>query len=225
MWILVIVMLVENMTKTSGGIFTWIYTKAMMLPGIVIGLSFHEAGHAFMSYKLGDPTPKAQGRLTLNPIAHIDIVGFIFLLVAGFGWGEPVQIDPRYYKHRRRDELLVSFAGVVMNLLIAVVTAFIMKGMVLFLGAAAYSGIIGIIYEILMYVVAINLILMCFNLIPCPPLDGWGIITQIFNLQKYEWWYTVYRYGSLILMLLIIFNVTSTIITPVYSAMLKLLMF
>ncbi len=225
MWILVIVMLVENMTRTSGGIFTWIYTKAMMLPGIVIGLSFHEAGHAFMSYKFGDPTPKAQGRLTLNPVGHIDIVGFIFLLVAGCGWGEPVQIDPRYYKHRRRDELLVSFAGVVMNLLIAVITALILKGMVLVLGNAAFSGIVGIIYEILMYVVAINLVLMCFNLIPCPPLDGWGIITQIFNLQKYEWWYTVYRNGSLILMLLIIVNVTSKIINPVYTALLNLLLF
>ena len=98
-----------------------ILTKVLMLPGIVIGLSFHEFAHAWMSDKLGDPTPRRQGRLTLNPIAHIDWIGFLMLLIAGFGWGQPVQIDPSYYKNRRRDEFLVGIAGVTMNLILAVI--------------------------------------------------------------------------------------------------------
>ncbi len=76
-----------------------------MLPGIIIGLTFHEAAHAYVSHWLGDLTPKMYGRLSLNPLRHIDPVGFLALIFAGFGWGQPVAIDPRYYKHRRRDEL------------------------------------------------------------------------------------------------------------------------
>ena len=98
-----------------------ILTKLLMLPGIIIGLSFHEFAHAWMSDKLGDPTPRRQGRVTINPMAHIDPIGFLALLLVGFGWGKPVQIDPGYYKHRRRDEFLVGIAGVTMNLLIAVI--------------------------------------------------------------------------------------------------------
>ena len=81
-----------------------IITKVLMLPGIIIGLSFHEFAHAWVSDRLGDPTPRRQGRVTLNPLAHIDWMGFICLVLVGFGWGKPVSIDPRYYKHRRRDE-------------------------------------------------------------------------------------------------------------------------
>ena len=89
-----------------------ILTKILMLPGIIIGLSFHEFAHAWVSDKLGDPTPRRQGRVTINPLAHIDWMGFLALLLVGFGWGKPVQIDPGYYKHRRRDEFLVGIAGV-----------------------------------------------------------------------------------------------------------------
>ena len=98
-----------------------IITKLLTLPGIILGLSFHEFAHAWMSNKLGDPTPKRQGRLTINPLAHIDWIGFLCLLLVGFGWGKPVEIDPRYYKHRRRDEFLVAIAGVTMNLILAIV--------------------------------------------------------------------------------------------------------
>ena len=83
-----------------------ILSKLLTLPGIIIGLCFHEAAHAKMSDKLGDPTPSMQGRVTLNPMAHIDVIGFISLILFGFGWGKPVMIDPRYYKHPRRDVLL-----------------------------------------------------------------------------------------------------------------------
>ena len=99
-------------------------TKILTLPGIILGLSLHEFAHAWMSDRLGDPTPKRQGRLTINPLAHIDWIGFIALLFVGFGWGKPVMIDPGYYKNRRLGEFLTGIAGVTMNLIIAVILSF-----------------------------------------------------------------------------------------------------
>ena len=190
-----------------------LYTKILTLPGIIIALSFHEFAHAWMSNKLGDPTPRMQGRLTVNPLAHIDILGFICLLICGFGWGKPVMINPYYYRKRRRDELLVALSGVVMNLILAVLFSFPTK---LVYGLYAQSGsiILEILYMILMYTVQINLCLMIFNLIPVPPLDGWGILTQLVDLEKYSWYNTVYRYGGWILLALIILNVTDIILMP-----------
>lgn len=193
----------------------WIYNKMIILPGIIIGLSFHEFAHAAASHLLGDPTPKYQGRLTVNPLAHIDPFGFIALMFCGFGWGVPVQIDPRYYKHRRRDEFLVSIAGVMMNLLIAVLSGFILRGILHFVPEFYNSFIGNIIFEMIIYVIMINLVLMAFNLIPVPPLDGFGIITQIFNLRKYDWYYQIYDKGFLILLLLILFDITDLFLSPI----------
>lgn len=201
-----------------------ILTKLLMLPGIIVGLSFHEFAHAWVSDKLGDPTPRRQGRVTINPLAHIDWIGFIMLLVVGFGWGKPVQIDPTYYKNRRRDEFLVSIAGVTMNLILAVIFAIPARAIVSSFGSFGVSDLVYNIYLIIFYTVSINLVLMIFNLIPCPPLDGWGILTQIFKLDRHEWWYKVYQYGTYILLALIIFNVTDLIITPAVTALLGILL-
>ncbi|MGI6721705.1 MAG: site-2 protease family protein [Anaerovoracaceae bacterium] len=192
----------------------WLMRELMMLPGIVIGLAFHEFGHAFVSDKLGDPTPRMQGRVTINPLAHIDLIGFVSLLFLGFGWGRPVEIDPRYYKHRRRDELLVSLAGVVMNLIMAVIFGLILRAYAAAVGYDTYSGMHLYIYTILYLVVYINLVLMVFNILPIPPLDGFNIITDIFDLRRYRWWYKLYENGFIILILLIVFNYTDRILTP-----------
>ena len=195
----------------------WILSMLIMLPGIIVGLSFHEFAHGFVSYKLGDPTPKIQGRVTINPMAHIEPVGFIALLLCGFGWGIPVSIDPTYYKHKRRDKLLVSLAGVVMNLIIAVVFAFFIR--LLFAAGIEGSDLGDILIRIFVQVAIINLVLMIFNLIPVPPLDGFGIITQIFDLRKYDWYYKVYNNGFYILLVLILFGITDRILSPAVSAM------
>ena len=124
MWILIALL---AFTSIRTGAFSdpmgWLMDKLLLLPGIVLGLSMHEYAHAKVAYKLGDPTPKMQGRVTANPMAHIDPLGFAALIFVGFGWGVPVQINPANFKKRRRDELLVSVAGVAMNLVIAVVFA------------------------------------------------------------------------------------------------------
>lgn len=97
----------------------WLLDKLLLVPAIIIGLSMHEFAHGLVAYKLGDNTPKIQGRVTINPIAHIDWMGLAALFFCGFGWGQPVQINPYNFKNRRRDELFVALAGVVMNLLMA----------------------------------------------------------------------------------------------------------
>ena len=131
-------------------------------------------------------------------------------------------IDPRYYKHRRRDEFLVSIAGVSVNLMIAVILSFAAK-----LASSAYfasgSSLLGILHLILVYAVMINLVLMIFNLIPVPPLDGFGIITQIFKLDEKPWYVKLYNYGTPILMILIVFNITDYIISPLVSFFMGLL--
>ena len=223
-WVMIAILVVERLLSGNINIFDAIIDKLLILPGIIIGVTLHEAGHAYSSHWLGDPTPKAQGRLSLSPFAHMDPVGFVFLLIAGFGWGRPVEINPYYYKNKRRDELIVSLAGVTVNLIVAVVFSFIVKGLVSVYGYSNEKNALYYVAMICTYVVFINLVLMIFNLIPCPPLDGWGIVTQIFDLRKYSWWYPVYSRGYLILMVLIIFNITDRILTPCVNWLYQLLL-
>ena len=206
--ILLIVLLMVNIAQNGlSNPKTYFLNMLIALPGIVIGLSFHEFGHAFMSDRLGDPTPRAQGRVTLNPMAHFDPVGFLALMFCGFGWGIPVEIDPRYYKHPRRDELLVSLAGVVMNLIVAIVFSFIV-----------HFVYINVPYDKLSDGTLI------FNLIPVPPLDGFGIITEIFNLREKSFYYTLYNYGFPILMILLIVGVVDKILNPMVNGVYALLL-
>ena len=228
MLLLLILLLLRNISSGRyGNPSDFIYDTLIFIPGIVLGLSLHEFGHAISSYKLGDPTPKVQGRVTVNPLAHIDPMGFIALIICGFGWGRPVEINPRNYKHPRRDELIVSLAGVTINLLLAILFSLIIRFYIkatgtVFLGRE--SGIPGIVLEILLYVVQINLVLMIFNLIPVPPLDGFGVITQLFNLRNTKWYYRIYQYGYPILMVLLITGAVSKILSPLVGGLLNLLL-
>lgn len=219
--LLLVLIILRMVTNPSISIGEWFMDKILILPGIIIGLSFHEFAHGAVSNALGDPTPKQQGRLTVNPAAHIDPFGFICLLLAGFGWGIPVEINPGYYKKRRLGEILVSLAGVAMNFLIAIVFALIMKGLLVWQPAFVLSDLGEIVFDILSGVVSINVILMIFNLLPVPPLDGFSIVTEIFNLRRYSWYYEVYDKGFLILLALIIFNVTDFVLLPCVSFMLQ----
>lgn len=191
----------------------WVMDKVYILPGIIIGLAFHEFAHAFVADRLGDNTPRLQGRVTVNPISHIDPIGMIALLFVGFGWGVPVEINPGNFKKPRRDELLVSLSGVVMNLILAIIFTLILKVYLMFVGYNA--GEMGIVVgDIIFYIIYINLILMVFNLLPIPPLDGFNILTELFNLKKYSWWYEIYDKGFIILIIFIIFGLTENILRP-----------
>lgn len=194
--------------------FAWLTQTLLFLPGVVLGLTFHEFAHAWMADRLGDGTPRSQGRVTLNPLAHIDPFGMLALIFAGFGWGVPVQINPGNFRHWRRDNFLVAVAGVTMNFLLAVAFSGIMKAITVFFpdisGAMPGLGLM----VVLQFVVLVNVVLMIFNLLPIPPLDGFSIITQVFNLRQDALYYKIYSNGFLILMLLLIFGVIEKILTP-----------
>lgn len=192
----------------------WAMGIALMLPGIVIGISFHEFGHAFVAYKLGDPTPNNQGRVTISPLAHMDPIGLIALIFVGFGWGLPVQINPNNFKKPRRDELLVGIAGITINFVLAIAFAGILKLLFTFGLNFINTYMGGVVVDILNYTIMINIVLMVFNLLPVPPLDGFGIVTQIFNLKQTEFYYKVYDKGFIILILLLLFNVVDIILNP-----------
>ena len=215
---IVIIVILAMSSLRSGGFSNpteWLMDKILLLPGIVIGLSFHEFGHAAVAYKLGDNTPKLQGRVTLNPMAHIDWMGLAALFFCGFGWGQPVQINPFNFKHRRRDELFVALAGVVMNLLLAAAFVVIAKIVVMAGSNWIMNTTLGMgVWQIILYAIQINLVLMIFNLIPCPPLDGFNIIANIGGFAGSETYWRIYRYGSWILVLIIITGITGMVISP-----------
>lgn len=193
----------------------WLIEKLLMIPGIVIGLAFHEYAHAVVAYKMGDPTPKLQGRLTINPIVHFDWWGLLCLFFIGFGWGKPVMTDPSQYKNRKSGELLVSLAGVAMNLIIAVVFAVIARILLMTLGMQFLSGAAGsTLWMMINYIISINLVLLVFNLIPCPPLDGFNAVMELFNLKSTEFYWTLRRFDWWILLALVFLHVIDKILYP-----------
>ncbi|MGI6728120.1 MAG: site-2 protease family protein [Anaerovoracaceae bacterium] len=215
--ILFLILLMVYQTFRSGqynSFEDWLMNAIIILPGIIIGLSFHEYAHAKVANLCGDPTPKLQGRVTINPTAHIDPIGFIALIFIGFGWGKPVMINPNNFKKPRLNELLVALAGVTMNLIIAIIFVGVLRILFEFQAEFMLSAKGNVLTDVLIHVVLINIVLMVFNLLPIPPLDGFNIITQVFNLRYTKLYYQIYNKGFLILMILILFNITGKILTP-----------
>ncbi len=222
---IVIIMALMFSTRIFNDPKYFIYNLMTSIPAIIIGLSFHEFGHAVTAYYLGDNTPKFQNRVTVSPLAHIDPVGMLCLVFAGFGWGVPVEIDPRNFKNPRRDELIVSLAGVTMNLLLAIISAIIWVYLL-----PVVNNIIIVDFwtefldNVMFKMVTINIVLMVFNLLPIPPLDGFGVLTQIFDLRKYDWYYSLYKNGFLILIIFIFLDFTDIILIPAVSFIFNMIM-
>jgi len=170
---------------------------------IVISLTVHEFGHSLMAIRLGDDTPRRQGRLTLNPLAHIDFIGFVMLLVAGFGWAKPVNIDPRALKKPQRDEILISLAGPLANVLLAVAAALIVWAFVAARESISRTLLVGI-FNVLTQAAAINMGLALFNMLPIPPLDGSHLVTTWLTKVNMPLAVTYFRYGSWALLALIV---------------------
>lgn len=192
----------------------YIINKLLIIPGIIIGFSLHEYAHARVAVALGDDTPKYQGRVTLDPLAHMDVIGFILLLIAGFGWAKPVQINERNFKNPRRDDILVSLAGPLMNFIVAIIFLLIIKTIYMFQISFMNERILGILIQMLFYGVWINVVLMVFNLLPIPPLDGYHILGGILDLRSKGIYYQLYNKGMLILLILIITDIIGKIISP-----------
>ena len=193
-------------------ILLWLKEMLMSLPAVLIALSFHEFAHGFASWKLGDPTARNLGRLTLNPIKHIDPLGFICLLLFGFGWAKPVPVNARYYKNPRVGMAVTAAAGPLMNLLLGFFGVLLYK---LFFLIPVTAGFLmnfrAILLEMTLIFCTLNISLAIFNLIPIPPLDG-SRIAFIFLPSK--WYFGIMKYeqyiyiGLVILMALGVFDST-----------------
>ncbi len=187
----------------------------LSIPGLLLGFVLHEFAHAKMSDALGDPTPRSQGRITLDPRSHIDIIGFIVMLVAGFGWAKPVMTNPRYYKRPRRDDILVSIAGPLMNLLIAIVFYVLTK---IILISDIYNNNIGKnVASLFMITAGINVVLFVLNMIPFPMFDGYHVIANLFNTWRYRFFNLLEQYGMVIFILLAVSGMLGKIISPVIN--------
>lgn len=191
-----------------------IWSMLYTFPVILIALTVHEFSHGYAAHLLGDPTPKQQGRLTLNPLPHLDPLGTLMMLVARFGWAKPVQVNPFYFKgNRQRGMLLVALAGPLSNVLVA------------FVGALLYNLLVTQVRDLLIQhnylsyfirsLVSINIYLAVFNLIPVPPLDGSKILLGLMPRQYHESIYSLETYGPILLMLLILTNITGRVLVPI----------
>ena len=181
--------------------------------GLLIAITIHEFAHAFTADKLGDPTPSLQGRITLNPLAHLDPVGTIMLLLFGFGWDKPVNFDPHNLRNPRKDAAIISLAGPASNILLATILGILTK-------VLTSPFLIGLLYPL----IYINLVLAIFNLVPVFPLDGEKILSGILprNLS-FEFQAVMQRYGTLILIFLILPVFGSSPIISLISPLISLL--
>lgn len=189
----------------------------LTLPGVLIAITFHEFAHAYTAYKLGDETPKLQGRLNLNPFSHVDIFGLMFLVVAGFGWGKPVEIDPRNFNGKysiSKAEAIVAVAGPIMNFIIAFI--FLVINVILII-TGALSHLAPIIAIIIDRVISINIGLGLFNLIPLPPLDGSKVLMHFLPYNGKQWFYEHEGVFYMVFVLLLITGLSSIILNPLFG--------
>lgn len=170
-----------------------------LIPSILVALSFHEWAHAYAAYRLGDPTARNLGRMTLNPFSHIDIMGFIMLILVGFGWAKPVPVNSRNFKNPRKDDIIVSLAGITTNILLAFAATGVFALLLL-----AFRLENEVVFNFLYYFIHINIVLFLFNLIPIPPLDGYHVLQALF-IKKLgpKPFYYLERYGYFVLIILL----------------------
>lgn len=181
---------------------------------IAIAISVHEFGHAFAAHLLGDDTAKMNGRMTLNPTAHVDPIGLIMLIIFKFGWAKPVPVNPNNFKNYKVGNLIVSLAGVFANIITAIICVFINKYINMY--AINFIASMTIVY---------NLSFAAFNLLPIPPLDGWGVISTFIPYKYNEFIYKYENMSYIILLVALFTGAYRIILDPVYNILWSIVLF
>ena len=202
---------------------------SISLPAIFLAITVHEYAHGWVAYKCGDPTAKLAGRLTLNPIAHLDIIGAICLLLFRFGWAKPVPVNFGMLRSPKRDMILVAVAGPGANILVAVLSAIFIRIMMTYLPNTDFGGLNDIIAKIIRPVllmlgmsVIINLALAIFNVIPVPPLDGSKILMGFLPPYYAYQFARLEPYGFIILLILIFTNIIQIVMMPILVFLIRI---
>ena len=193
----------------------------ILAPPLLFALTFHEFAHGFVAYRLGDPTARDAGRLTLNPLKHLDPLGTIAFFFIKFGWAKPVPVNPNYFQNPKKDMLWVALAGPVTNLTLAVASALLTKGIWVLATILPYSAaaeaILVPVNSMLIASVWINLVLCIFNFLPIPPLDGSRILMGLLPNNLALSYMRIERFGFLIIIVLAFSGVLSKVIVPIIS--------
>lgn len=209
---------------------------AISAPGVLIAITFHELSHGYVANKLGDPTAKMMGRLTINPLAHIDLFGtilmpFMLLILTNgqfvFGYAKPVPINPYNFKNQKRDMALSAAAGPLTNFLLAILCVISLKYVIHPLAGVASDDIVRSVFEpaqlILKSGIFINVLLAAFNLIPIPPLDGGRVLTGILPRKHAESFSRLEPFGMIIVLVLIVTHIADYFVIPLVGLFLRLL--
>lgn len=209
---------------TKTGLIEFLYT----LPALLISLTIHEFAHAYTAYKLGDNSQKALGRLSLEPFSHIDPFGFICIALFGFGWGKPVYVDDRNFKNKAKGNMLVSLAGPMANLLLAVVFTLLLKVLLYFnlvTLTATTLTVSSIFGSMLLLAIQFNIIFAIFNLIPIPPFDGSKVLFYFLPTKAKGIMEVLEKYSFWIIIILLITNLGVYIISPIFNLIYTILMY
>jgi Zn-dependent protease len=194
---------------------------ALLIVPVLLSITVHEVCHGYAAYLFGDPTAKDAGRLTLNPIKHIDPIGLLVLFVTRMvGWAKPVPVDPRYFKRPRQDMVWVSLAGPASNIVLAVITAFIVKVFGGFFSGTFFYPLVAMGQMMVM----INVGLAIFNLIPIHPLDGSHIMEGLLPLKMAYSYSKLRPYGFIILLILIFSRIVDIVVAPIINAIVSILL-
>lgn len=207
-----------------------LFMLLVSVPGVLIAITFHEFAHGYVAYKLGDNTAKLEGRLSLNPLDHLDPIGTLMLLLAGFGWGKPVNVNPSNYTRKismEKGEALVSLAGPLMNIILSIIFAIIYFAIYKFTNVTFLSSTVGSVLMLLISAtISINVGLGIFNLIPLPPLDGSKIIMPFLPYKAKQWFRNNEQIFYIIFVAIWITGIAGIIISPainvVYTGIMKL---
>ncbi len=211
--VMVLTTIVQYITNPSA-----LFLLLVSIPGVLVAITFHEFAHGYAAYKLGDNTAKMEGRLSLNPLDHLDPIGTLMLLFAGFGWGKPVRVNPSNYTRKismEKGEAIVSLAGPLTNIILAIVFTLIYFAIYKFVGISFITSTTGkIIMLLISSIISINIGLGVFNLIPLPPLDGSKIIMPFLPYNAKQWFRSNEQIFYIVFVVIWITGIAGIIISP-----------